>query len=79
MKNEKINQTEVTTPKITKSKAKKLYNELIQKNTDALEREKSNDIKKYNILNVLNNIGSIFTGTCSHYIDVYLKEISQRE
>ena len=69
---------EVTTRKMTKSKAKKLYNELIQKKTDALESKKSNDIKKYNILNILNNIGSIFTGTYSHYKDVYLKEISQR-
>ena len=68
----------VTTPKMTKRKAKKLYSKLIQKNTDALERQKSNDIKKYNILNILNNIGSIFTGTYSHYKDVYLKEISQR-
>ena len=69
----------VTTPKMTKSKAKKLYNELIQKKPDALESKKSNDIKKYNILNILNSIGSIFTSTYSHYKDVYLKEISQRE
>ena len=69
---------EVTTRKMTKSKAKKLYNELIQKKPDALESKKSNDIKKYNILNILNSIGSIFTGTYLHYKDVYLKEISQR-
>ena len=30
----------VTTPKITKSEATKLYNELIQKEINALEREK---------------------------------------
>ena len=36
---------EVNKSKITKSEAKKLYNELIQKGTDALEREKSHDIK----------------------------------
>ena len=30
----------VTTPKISKSEVKKLYNELIQKETDALERKK---------------------------------------
>ena len=32
---------EVTTSKISKSEAKKLYNELIQKDTEALEREKN--------------------------------------
>ena len=51
---------EVTTCKINKSETKKLYNELIQK-----------DI--YNILNILNNVGSIFTGAYSHYENV-LKE-----
>ena len=35
---------EVTTHKTTKSEAKKLYNELIQKDIDALEREKIDDI-----------------------------------
>ena len=33
---------EVTTCKTTKREAKKLYNELIQKDIDVLEREKSN-------------------------------------
>ena len=32
--------TEVTTHKITKSETKELHNELIQKEIDALEREK---------------------------------------
>ena len=42
MKNaeKKKNWMVVTTPKISKSEVKKLYNELIQKETDALEREK---------------------------------------
>ena len=53
---------EVTTRKTSKSKAKKLYNELIQKDIDVLEREKSNDIRKYNILDILNNVGLVFTG-----------------
>ena len=35
---------EVTTHKTTKREAKKLYNELIQKDIDALEREKIDDI-----------------------------------
>ena len=47
----------------TKSEAKKLYNELIQKDIDAIERKKNDDIRKHNILDVLNNVGSIFTGT----------------
>ena len=47
-----------------------LYNELIQKDIEALEGGKSNDIRKYNILNLLNNVGSIFTGTYLHYKDV---------
>ena len=32
-----------------------MYNELIQKIIDALKKENSNDIRKYNILGVLNN------------------------
>ena len=61
---------EVTTLKITKSEAKKLYNELIRKDIDALKREKSDDTSKYNILDTLNNVGSIFTGAYLHYKDV---------
>ena len=40
---------EITTRKISKTEAKKLYIELIQKYIDALRNEKSNDIRKYNI------------------------------
>ena len=40
-----------------------MYKELILKDIDALEREKRNDIRRYNILDILNNGGSIFTGT----------------
>ena len=46
---------------------KKLYNELIQKDTDTLEREKIDRFKNYNVLNILNNVGSIFTGAYLHY------------
>ena len=49
---------------------KKLYSELIQKDIDALEREKSDEIEKYNILDILNNVGSIFTGAYFHYKNV---------
>ena len=37
---------EVTTCKTTKSEAKKLYNKLIQKDIDVLEREKRNETEK---------------------------------
>ena len=40
---------------------KKLHNELIRKDIDALEREKIHGIRKYNILNILKNVGSIFS------------------
>ena len=46
---------------------KKLYKELIQKDIDALKREKSNSIKKNNILKILENINATFTGTYFHY------------
>ena len=66
---------EVTTRKATKSEAKGLYNELIQKDIDVLEREKIDeigkkdidDIRKHNILSILNNVSSIFTVTYLHY------------
>ena len=58
---------EVTTRKISKKEAKELYNELIQKDVDALTKEKSNNTRKYNTLNILNNVVSIFTGTYLHY------------
>ena len=64
---------EVTTSKISKTEASKL----IQKVNDALEREKIDDkreeidaIRKYNILNILENLGSIFTGAYLHYKNV---------
>ena len=69
-KNAKKIWIEIITRTISKSEAKKLYNKLIQKDTDALTKEKSNDTKKYNILNILNNVGSIFIAdTYLHYKD----------
>ena len=43
---------------------------MIQKDIDALEREKSNSIKKHNILKILKNIGATFTGAYLHYGEV---------
>ena len=50
----------------------------MQEDIDALEREKSNSIKKYNILKILENIGPIFTGTYLHYGEVPKKIIVER-
>ena len=71
LKNAKKIWIEIITRTISKSEAKKLYNKLIQKDIDAITKEKSNDTKKYNILNILNNIGSIFIAdTYLHYKDI---------
>ena len=40
---------------------------MIKKDIDTLTKEKSNDIRKYNIMNILNNVGSIFTDLYWHY------------
>ena len=45
-----------------------MYEESIQEEIKVLTKEKSNSIKKYNILNILENVGSIFTAdTYLHY------------
>ena len=74
LKNANIFWTKVTTSKIYRNDAKKLYNELIQKDSDALETDKSNSIKKNNILEILKNIGAIFTGTYLHYGELPKKQ-----
>ena len=74
LKNAKYFWTKVTTSKISRNEAKKLYKELIQKDIDALERGKSNSIKKHNILKILENLGVIFTGAYLHYREVPKKQ-----
>ena len=69
---------EVTTRKTTKSEAKELYNELIQWDIDALEGEEINDTWKYNIFNILNNVGSIFTDTYLYYKNVPKETMFER-
>ena len=54
-----------------------MYKKLLQKGIDALEREKSNNIKKH-ILDILNNIGTIFTGAYMHCRDVLKETIFER-
>ena len=70
MKNTKSFWNEVTTSKISKNEAKKLYKEWIQKDINTLTRGKSNSIKKHNILDILNNVGAIFGNIYFHYKDV---------
>ena len=55
-----------------------MYNELIQKDIDTLQREKSNTFEKYDILDILNNVGSTFTGDYLHYRDPPTKTMSER-
>ena len=78
LKNAKKIWMEVTTRKTTKSEVKKMYNELVQEDVAALEGEKSNDTRKHNILNILNNVGSIFTGLYFHYRDVPKETMFER-
>ena len=52
-----------------------MYNKLIKKDIDTLEKSKSNRSEKYNILNILNNVGSIFTGVYLHYKNVPKEEM----
>ena len=78
LKNAKKIWTEVTTRKTTKSEPEKLYNELIQKDIDTLEKSKSNKPEKHNILNILKNAGTIFTGAYLHYKDVPKETIFER-
>ena len=51
---------------------------MIQKDLDALKREKSNNIKKNNILKILENIGAIFTGNYLHYRELSKETIFER-
>ena len=52
---------------------------MIQKDIHALEGEKSNNVKKYNILNILNNVGKIFDGVYLHYKGVRKETIFERK
>ena len=70
--------TEVTARKTPKSEAKELYNELIQKDIDTLEKSKSDKPEKYNILSILENVGTIFTGVYLHYKDVPKETMFER-
>ena len=51
---------------------------MIQKDFDALKREKSNSIKKNNILKILENIDAIFTGIYLHSRELSKKTIVEK-
>ena len=51
---------------------------MIQKVINALTKEESNNAKKYNILNILNNVGAIFTGISLHYKDASKETLFER-
>ena len=57
---------------------KNLHNELIRKDIDALEREKIHGIRKYNILNILKNVGSIFSVAYLQYKNVPKETMFER-
>ena len=75
LKNAKKTWMEVTTGKTTKSETKELYKELLQKDIDVLERGKIDESNKIvgirkHILNIVRNIGSIFTDAYVHHKNV---------
>ena len=51
---------------------------MIQKDINAPTKEESNNAKKYNILNILNIVGAIFTGTSLHYKDAPKETLFER-
>ena len=85
LKNAKKIWRKVTIHKSTKSDTKNLYNELIQKDNDALEKEKNyaereevDGIIKYNVLNILKNVRSIFSGAYLDYKNVPKEAMFER-
>ena len=76
---------EIITKKISKDEARKLYNDLMKSDVDALKHVKGKGkIKRDNILNILNNVeSSLFEGVYYHYKDVpkeaqYERSIAER-
>ena len=51
---------------------------MIQKGIDTLEKSKSNKPEKYNILNILENVATIFAGAYLHYKDVPKETMFER-
>ena len=56
-----------------------MYEESIQKEINALKDEKSNNVKKHKILNILENVVSVFfADTYSHKKEVHKETIFER-
>ena len=70
MKNAKKFLVKITTQKISEKKAHELYSDLITPDITALEKSKSKGKdRRNNILNVLKNLESVFTGVYLNYSD----------
>ena len=66
---------EATTKKITENEPDKLYDDLINKDISALAKgEGKCKDKRENILNILRNLESVFTGVYFHYGNVSKSE-----
>ena len=71
LKNAKKFLVKITTQKINKNEAHKLYSDLITLDITELRESKSKGKeRRYNILNVLENLESVFTGSYLHYKNV---------
>ena len=68
LKNSGMFLEEIITKKISENKACELFDDLIKRDIDAIEKGKGKGRdKRENILNVLRNLKSVFTGICVHY------------
>ena len=71
MKNAKKILVKITTQKISEKETLKMYSDLITLEITALEKSKGKGKDRTNnILNVLNNLESVFTGAYLHYKNV---------
>ena len=79
MNNAKKDLLKITTQKISGKELLKLYSDLTTPDIDALEKSKikSKD-RRYNILNVLKNLKSLFTGAYLHYKNMSKETMFER-
>ena len=71
LNNAKVFLTRITTQKINEKDARDVYFNLIIPDIDELKNAKGKSInKKNNILNILENLEPVFTGTYFYYNDV---------
>ena len=70
MKNAKKFLVKITAQKISEKKAHELYSDLITPDITVLEKSKSKvKVRRNNILNVVKNLESVFTGIFLNYSD----------